>query len=149
MAALEITPKKSNKGEYALPIILVSVLLMMILPIPAFIIDFFLTLSIGFSLMIFMASVYSYRPMELSLFPTLLLVSTLVRLSVNVATTRAILLKGGEGPDAAGNVIRTFGEFVVGGNYVVGIIIFLVLVMMILIHGNLCLLFMMIWVSLL
>ncbi|MBN2714804.1 MAG: flagellar biosynthesis protein FlhA [Deltaproteobacteria bacterium] len=127
MAALDI-PTKSSKGEYALPILLVSALLMMIMPIPAFIIDFFLTMSIGFSLMIFMASVYSYRPMELSLFPTLLLISTLVRLSVNVATTRAILLKGGEGPDAAGSVIRTFGEFVVGGNYVVGIIIFLVLV---------------------
>ncbi|MBN2341825.1 MAG: flagellar biosynthesis protein FlhA, partial [Deltaproteobacteria bacterium] len=120
--------EKSNKGEYALPILLVCVLLMMVLPIPAMIIDFFLTLSIGFSLMIFMASVYSLRPMDLSLFPTLLLVSTLVRLSINVATTRAILLKGGEGADAAGNVIRTFGEFVVGGNYVVGIIVFLVLV---------------------
>ncbi len=126
--AVSDTTQKPNKGEYALPILLVCVLLMMVLPIPAFIIDFFLTLSIGFSLMIFMASVFSFRPMELSLFPTLLLVSTLVRLSINVATTRAILLKGGEGPDAAGNVIRTFGEFVVGGNYVVGIIIFLVLV---------------------
>ena len=120
--------QKSSKAEYILPFLLVGVLFMMMLPIPPAIIDFTLTLSIGFSLLIFLSSIYIENPMGLSLFPTLLLISTLARLSMNVATTRLILLHGGEGPDAAGRVIKTFGEFVVGGNYVVGIIVFLVLV---------------------
>ena len=118
----------SKRSEYMVPGLLVGVVLMMILPIPAFVIDMVLTLSIGFSLIIFLAAVYIEKPMNLSLFPTLLLISTLARLSANVATTRLILLHGGEGPGAAGAVIQTFGEFVVGGNYVVGIIVFLVLV---------------------
>jgi flagellar biosynthesis protein FlhA len=131
MAATSTTAenlKSSGRADYALPVLCVGILLMMVLPIPAPIIDMALTLSIGFSLIVFLASIYIEKPMQLSMFPTLLLISTLARLSLNVATTRVILLKGSEGPSAAGHVIQTFGEFVVGGNYVVGVIVFLVLV---------------------
>jgi flagellar biosynthesis protein FlhA len=111
-----------------MPLLLIGVLFLMMMPVPAPVVDMALTMSIGFSLLIFLAAVYIESPLNLSLFPTLLLLSTLARLSMNVASTRLILLKGGEGPDAAGHVIRTFGEFVVGGNYLVGIIVFLILV---------------------
>jgi flagellar biosynthesis protein FlhA len=120
-----------NKGSlsaYTMPAILVAVLFMMVIPVPSAVIDMGLALSIGFSMLLFLAAIYIESPLNLSLFPTLLLMSTLARLSINVASTRLILLKGGEGPDAAGKVIRTFGEFVVGGSYLVGIIIFLILV---------------------
>ncbi len=118
----------STRNEYTVPVFLVGILVMMVLPIPAPIIDLALTLSIGFALCLFLTAIYIQKPLDLSAFPTLLLVSTLARLSINVASTRLILLRGGEGPDAAGRVIRTFGEFVVGGSYVVGVIVFLVLV---------------------
>ncbi|MDJ0761603.1 MAG: flagellar biosynthesis protein FlhA [Myxococcota bacterium] len=129
MTGRETLSSSSNKGvAYALPIMLVSVLFMMMMPIPPYIIDMALTLSIGFSLLLFLGSIYIEKPLNLSTFPTLLLISTLARLSMNVASTRLILLRGGEGASAAGHVIQTFGEFVVGGNYVVGIIVFLILV---------------------
>jgi len=114
--------------EYLIPALLVAILLMMIIPMPTFVVDLALAGSIGFSLCIFLAAIYVQTPLDLSVFPTMLLISTLARLAVDVATTRLILLHGGEGPDAAGGVIKTFGEFVVGGNYVVGVIVFLVLV---------------------
>ena len=100
----------------------------MILPIPPFLLDILLTFSITFSLVILMTTVYVKHPLELSSFPSLLLLATLLRLSLNVATTRRILLHGHEGPDAAGSVIKAFGQFVVGGNYVVGIVVFAILV---------------------
>ncbi len=118
----------SNRTEYIISALLLGIIFLMILPVPPVLIDIVLTLSIGFSLCIFLAAIYVESPMELSVFPTLLLVATLSRLSINIATTRLILLKGNEGVDAAGKVISTFGEFVVGGNYVVGIIVFLILV---------------------
>jgi flagellar biosynthesis protein FlhA len=128
MATLAAQKTTESKGEYALPIVLICVLLAMILPMPAMLIDAALTISIGFSLLVFLAAVYIESPLSISTFPSLLLVSTLARLSINVATTRIILLRGHEGADAAGHVVQTFGEFVVGGNYVVGVIVFLVLV---------------------
>ena len=109
-------------------LLILAVLASMILPIPPFLLDILLTFSITFSLVILMTTVYVKHPLELSSFPSLLLLATLLRLSLNVATTRRILLHGNEGPDAAGSVIKAFGQFVVGGNYVVGIIVFAILV---------------------
>ncbi len=108
--------------------LILTILASMILPIPPFLLDILLTFSITFSLVILMTTVYVKHPLELSSFPSLLLLATLLRLSLNVATTRRILLHGNEGPDAAGSVIKAFGQFVVGGNYVVGIIVFAILV---------------------
>jgi flagellar biosynthesis protein FlhA len=109
-------------------VLILAILASMILPIPGFLLDLLLTASITFSLLILMTTVYVKKPLELSSFPSLLLLATLFRLSLNVATTRRILLHGHEGPDAAGSVIKAFGEFVVGGNYVVGIVVFAILV---------------------
>ncbi|WP_456420269.1 flagellar biosynthesis protein FlhA [Thermovibrio sp.] len=109
-------------------VLILAILASMILPIPSFLLDILLTASITFSLLILMTTVYVKYPLELSSFPSLLLLATLFRLSLNVATTRRILLHGHEGPDAAGSVIRAFGQFVVGGNYIVGIVVFAILV---------------------
>ena len=100
----------------------------MVLPVPPILLDTLLTTSITFSLTILMATIYINNPLQLTTFPSLLLLATLFRLSLNVATTRRILLHGHEGIDAAGQVIKAFGEFVVGGNYIVGIIVFIILV---------------------
>jgi len=109
-------------------LLILAILASMLLPLPAFVLDVLLTTSITFSLLILMVTVYVKRPLELSSFPSLLLLATLFRLSLNVATTRRILLHGHEGPDAAGSVIKAFGQFVVGGNYIVGIVVFAILV---------------------
>ncbi|MEO2068746.1 MAG: flagellar biosynthesis protein FlhA [Desulfurobacteriaceae bacterium] len=109
-------------------VLILAILGSMILPVPPLLLDILLTASITFSLVILMTTVYVNHPLELSSFPSLLLLATLFRLSLNVATTRRILLHGHEGPDAAGSVIKAFGQFVVGGNYVVGIVVFLILV---------------------
>ncbi len=106
----------------------VAVLLVMIIPLPAFILDILLSLSITCSLVILLTSTYITKPLEFSTFPSVLLVTTLFRLSLNVASTRLILLHGNEGGAAAGQVIRSFGNFVVGGNFLVGFIIFSILV---------------------
>ena len=109
-------------------VLILAILASMVLPIPSFLLDILLTSSITFSLLILMTTVYVKHPLELSSFPSLLLLATLFRLSLNVATTRRILLHGHEGPDAAGSVIKAFGQFVVGGNYIVGIVVFAILV---------------------
>ena len=106
----------------------VAVLLVMIIPLPAFILDVLLSLSITCSLVILLTSTYITKPLEFSTFPSVLLVTTLFRLSLNVASTRLILLHGNEGAGAAGQVIKSFGNFVVGGNFLVGFIIFSILV---------------------
>lgn len=109
-------------------IAIVGVLLIMIVPMSPFMMDVMLTLSITLALMILMTSMSVMQPLEFSVFPTILLFSTMFRLALNVATTRLILLHGSEGDLAAGKVIRAFGEFVVGGNYVVGFIVFIILI---------------------
>ncbi|NPA03740.1 MAG: flagellar biosynthesis protein FlhA [Epsilonproteobacteria bacterium] len=109
-------------------ILILAILGAMILPVPPFLLDILLTASITLSLVMLMTTVYITNPLQISAFPSLLLIATLFRLSLNVATTRRILLHGHEGPDAAGKLIESFGQFVVGGNYVVGIIVFIVLV---------------------
>ena len=105
-----------------------AILGIMILPIPSLLLDLFLSVSITLAVIILMVSMYILKPLEFSVFPSLLLLTTLFRLALNVASTRLILLHGAEGVGAAGEVIRAFGSFVVGGNYAVGLIVFLILV---------------------
>ncbi|MDP3481190.1 MAG: flagellar biosynthesis protein FlhA [Desulfoprunum sp.] len=108
---------------------LVSILLIMIMPIPALLLDVLLAMNITIALLILIISLYIVKAVEFSIFPSILLTTTLFRLSLNVASTRLILLHGDEGPAAAGAVIQSFGQFVVGGNYVIGVVIFTILVM--------------------
>ncbi len=117
-----------NRSDMALALSMVVVLGIMLLPVPAFALDIFLSISISIAIVILLTSVYIKKPLDFSVFPSLLLMVTLYRLSLNIATTRIILLKGNEGPEAAGRVIKSFGNFVVGGNYAVGLIVFLILV---------------------
>lgn len=114
--------------EYALPLAAISVIFVMIVPLPAAALDVLLALSIAASVIVFLSAVQIRRAVELSVFPTLLLLLTLFRLSLNIASSRRILLHGSEGTAAAGKVIQAFGQFVVGGNYVVGFVLFLALI---------------------
>jgi flagellar biosynthesis protein FlhA len=114
--------------DYLLPMAAVSVVFVMIVPLPAAALDLLLALSMAASVIVFLSAVQIRRAVELSVFPTLLLLLTLFRLSLNIASSRRILLHGQEGTSAAGHMIEAFGQFVVGGNYVVGFVIFLALV---------------------
>lgn len=118
---------KSSSAMMAMAVI--AILMVMIIPIPTFLLDILLSFSITFSIIILLMSMYVLKPLQFSVFPSVLLMVTLLRLSLNVASTRLILLHGNEGTAAAGQVIKSFGTFVVGGNYVVGLIVFLVLVL--------------------
>src|SRR5579859_3816223 len=119
----------TNNSDLALALGLVGILAVMVIPMPRFLLDIFLSIGIAGSIVLLLTSVYATRALDFSVFPSLLLISTLFRLSLNVSTTRRILLNGAEeGTGAAGEVIRSFGEFVVGGNYAVGIVIFIILV---------------------
>lgn len=118
-----------KKGsEFIIPLGIMGILAVMILPIPAIILDLLLTFNITIAIIILMVAVYITKPLDFSTFPILLLVTTLFRLSLNVASTRLILLHGGDGIGAAGQVIKSFGNFVVGGNYAVGFVVFAILV---------------------
>ena len=108
---------------------IIVILGVMVMPIPTFLLDILISFSITFALIILMVAVFMLSPLEFSVFPSLLLVITLLRLSLNIASTRIILLNGDQGASAAGEVIRSFGSFVVGGNFVVGTVIFIILVM--------------------
>src|SRR6056297_1375306 len=108
---------------------LVLILMLMILPVPPIMLDVFLSLNITIALLILITALYTSRALDFAGFPAILLATTLFRLSLNVASTRLILLHGSEGPQAAGAIIMSFGAFVVGGDYVVGIVIFLILVL--------------------
>jgi flagellar biosynthesis protein FlhA len=114
--------------EYLLPLAAISVIFVMLVPLPAAGLDFLLALSMTASVIVFLSAIQIRRAVELSVFPTLLLLLTLFRLSLNIASSRRILLHGSEGTAAAGKVIEAFGQFVVGGNYVVGFVLFLALV---------------------
>ena len=109
------------------PLIVVVLLAMMVVPLPAMALDLMFTLNITLSIIVMLAVVYVMRPLEFSMFPTVLLVATLFRLTLNVASTRVVLMRGHEGPDAAGHVIEAFGDFVVGGDYAVGLTVFMIL----------------------
>ena len=117
-----------GKLHLAIPIGVMGILLVMVLPMPTMIMDLLISLNITLSIVIMLVSMYILQPVHFSVFPSLLLLITLFRLSLNVATTRLLLLQGPTGDDAAGKVIQSFGQFVVGGNYVVGIVVFLVLI---------------------
>ena len=110
------------------PLVLLLMLATMVLPLPAFLLDVLFTFNISLSLVVLMAVVYSKRPLELSAFPTVLLLATLMRLALNVASARIVLLRGHTGTDAAGHVIEAFGHFVIGGDYAVGFVVFAILI---------------------
>lgn len=114
--------------DLLVPAGIVGIVFLMIIPVPPFLLDIFLSLSMTVSIVVLLVSVYMVRPLEFSVFPSVLLTTTLFRLSLNVASSRLILLRGNEGADAAGAVIKAFGQFVVGGNYAVGVVVFLILV---------------------
>lgn len=122
-------PFLANNSDLVLPLGIVGILCVMLIPLPTFVLDLLLSMNITLGLVILLVGMYITRPLELSSFPSILLLTTLFRLSLNVASTRLILLHGNEGTTAAGKVIHAFGSFVVGGNYVVGIIVFLILVL--------------------
>jgi flagellar biosynthesis protein FlhA len=112
----------------AAPTLIILVLAMMVLPLPTLLLDLLFTFNIALSVIVLLVALYTLKPLEFSVFPTILLVTTLLRLSLNVASTRVILLEGHTGPDAAGQVIEAFGHFLIGGNYAVGLIVFIILV---------------------
>jgi len=117
-----------TRGNLGIPALLLIILAMMTLPMPPFLLDIFFTLNITIALVVLCVSVYAMRPLDFAVFPTILLVATLLRLALNVASTRVVLLKGHEGGSAAGKVIESFGEVVIGGNYAVGLIVFIILI---------------------
>ena len=110
------------------PILIVMILSMMVLPLPPFLLDILFTFNIALAVMVLLVAMNTTKPLDFAVFPTVLLISTLLRLSLNVASTRVVLLHGHTGPDAAGKVIESFGHFLVGGNYAVGIVVFVILV---------------------
>ncbi len=123
-------PKKDVKptAGFGIPLAIVSIVLMMVLPIPPFLLDGLLALSLAIGIGVFLIALFIEQPLEYSAFPAIVLVATLLRLSLNVATTRQVLLHGAEGNGAAGKVVETFGRIVVGGNVLVGLVVFLILV---------------------
>jgi len=121
-------PASSQWTRAAAPMLIILVLAMMVLPLPTLLLDLLFTFNIALSVIVLLVALYTLKPLEFSVFPTILLVTTLLRLSLNVASTRVILLEGHTGPDAAGQVIEAFGHFLIGGNYAVGLIVFVILV---------------------
>src|ERR1700747_567489 len=117
-----------KRGDLALAFGILTILVVLILPLPSIVLDLFLAISIILSILILMTSLFIQAPLEFSSFPTVLLISTMLRLSLTLASTRLILSHGQEGTDAAGHVIEAFGSFVMGGNFVIGIIVFAILV---------------------
>ncbi|MDE2389109.1 MAG: FHIPEP family type III secretion protein, partial [Betaproteobacteria bacterium] len=118
----------SNLRNLAGPILIIIILAMMVLPLPPFVLDLFFTFNIAVSIIVLMVSLYTRNPLDFAVFPTILLLTTLLRLSLNIASTRVVLLHGHTGPDAAGKVIEAFGHFLVGGNYAIGLVVFIILV---------------------
>ncbi len=121
-------PFLTENSEIVAALGVVGILILMVMPLPPFLLDLLLSFNITFALTILLVGTYLMKPLDFSSFPSVLLIATLFRLSLNIASTRIILLHGSEGPAAAGSVIKAFGSFVVGGNYVVGAIVFIVLV---------------------
>jgi flagellar biosynthesis protein FlhA len=117
-----------SSTQLAAPVLILMILSMMVLPLPAFVLDVFFTFNIAISVLVLLVAVNTNKTLDFSVFPTVLLVTTLMRLSLNVASTRVVMLEGHTGPDAAGKVIEAFGHFLVGGNFAVGIVVFTILV---------------------
>ena len=129
-ARVDAPPLLNRRGLKGLvgPVLIILILAMMVLPLPPFLLDLLFTFNIAIAMIVMLVSLYTQKPLEFAVFPTVLLVTTLLRLSLNVASTRVVLMEGHTGPDAAGKVIEAFGHFLVGGNYTVGIIVFIILV---------------------
>jgi len=128
MASDAIVIPTKGSTEWLVPVATVTLIFVMIVPVPSILLDLLLATSITLGVVVLLASLYILRPPQFSVFPTLLLFLTLFRISLNIASSRRILLHGNEGPTAAGSVIASFGQFVVGGNYVVGFVIFIALI---------------------
>jgi flagellar biosynthesis protein FlhA len=130
MSAAVFAQRLAEVGRFGLgvPLLVVALLAMVVVPMPPFLLDAFFTFNITLSLVIMLAVIYVARPLDFAVFPTVLLGVTLLRLALNVASTRVVLLEGHTGTDAAGRVIEAFGEFVIGGNYAVGVVVFVILV---------------------
>ncbi len=120
--------KPMINGNLGAPIMVVALLAMVVIPLPAFMLDLLFSFNIALSLTIMLASIYVLKPLHFASFPSILLIATLLRLALNVASTRIVLMEGHTGTSAAGNVIEAFGEFVIGGNYTVGFVVFAILV---------------------
>jgi len=120
--------KKKGSLDWLLPLAAVCMVFMMLVPVPSLALDVFLAASVTLGVIVLLSALYILKPVQFSAFPTLLLILTLFRISLNIASSRRILLHGNEGTAAAGHVIEAFGQFVVGGNYVVGFVIFLALI---------------------
>lgn len=132
------TPSAARSAHLLAPAAVILVVLLMIVPLPPLLLDVLLAVDIGLAVVLLLTAIYVRQPVEFSVFPSLLLLLTLIRLSLNVASTRLVLMEGAHGIDAAGHVIMAFGQFVVGGNFVVGIVVFVVLVIiqyMVINHG--------------
>lgn len=127
MAGMLSFARRADPKAALLPVAILSLVLLMVVPVPAFLLDVFFILNIGISLIVLMVAINTRKPLDFSAFPTVLLFATLLRLSLNVASTRVVLVHGHEGTAAAGHVIEAFGAFLVGGDYVVGIFVFAVL----------------------
>jgi flagellar biosynthesis protein FlhA len=122
------TTKASPASHLIAPVAVIAVVMLMIVPLPTLLLDLLLSIDIGLAVVLLLTAIYVRQPVEFSVFPSLLLLLTLIRLSLNVAATRLVLLNGGDGIEAAGHVVMAFGQFVVGGNFVVGVVVFLVLI---------------------
>src|SRR3984957_4529428 len=120
--------KLAKNSDLGLAVGLVGILAVMVVPMPPFALDLFMCLSIAASILLLLTAVYAQRALDFSIFPSLLLLTTLFRLALNVATTRLVLTEGHKGPGSAGAVIEAFGKFVVGDSYVVGFVVFIILV---------------------
>src|SRR5579872_4846793 len=125
--AAPLAPKLAGLKDIGVPVAVLGIVLVMITPIPPFLLDILISANIMLSVVVLLVSLYITKAVEFSVFPTALLLLTLFRLSLNISSSRSILLNGATGTSAAGQVIEAFGNFVVGGNYVIGVVIFLVL----------------------
>lgn len=117
-----------RSGMLGAPFLLMALLAMLVIPLPPMLLDIFFTFNIALALIVILSGVYTKKPLDFAVFPTVLLIATLLRLALNIASTRVVLLEGHTGTGAAGNVIEAFGDFVVGGNYAVGLVVFMILV---------------------
>ncbi|MFT5693395.1 MAG: flagellar biosynthesis protein FlhA, partial [Oceanicoccus sp.] len=122
------TLRSISRGNIGVPLLLLAILGMMTLPVPPFLLDVFFSFNIALAIVVLLVAVYALSPLDFAVFPTVLLVATLLRLALNVASTRVVLLEGHKGGDAAGKVIQSFGEVVIGGNYAVGLVVFFILI---------------------
>ncbi len=125
---MAVTGARVGLRELAAPLLVIMILAMMVLPLPPLMLDLLFTFNIALAMIVIMVSLYTLKPLDFAVFPTVLLITTLMRLSLNVASTRIILMEGHTGTDAAGKVIEAFGHFLVGGNYAVGLVVFIILV---------------------